>query len=343
MDSKNEYLYQDDLYKRFVVSSSADLTDTRNFSHSSGKAYSQSCDHASGLVDNLNELACFYKADLIDFTETFNWLRNQSERLARKTSTGTASVNGTVLTLDGLKKTDSTIYFSLSSWDIDITDSEDSSVRDITISESGDTTAEIGKFRLSIDSATQKITNVSSIDSNDEPTAIEIDNLNTACNFTLGDKSFYFDPESLMVMTISAESISFTNNYGLVFRKVDGSGSPLRGADIQLQEKQSDYVNAEWNWSTDISSLTIDPDSLMQGTIYRFHEETPPSGYETASDIYFMKTGDTTVKYANPEEALSESENILDLTNDDSRTITMTDIQVAGAALTLKKVVMVFR
>ncbi len=604
-DKDNDYLYKNDLYKRFVVSSSADLTDTSNFSHSSGNAYSQSCNHASGLVNNLNELACFYKVDLIDFTETFNWLRNQSERLARKTSTGTASVNGTVLTLDGLNKTDSTIYFSLSSWNsdineinfvnvpdnanfvincggetvstisqntvkttinetvisnknsnqtnnnvkseqilynfyeassvfidtnfngtllapnadvtsddncnghlsgaliaksftgglefgyrpyrgtvdilgssagysvpvdkfrtdgtthlagasfimqealsgetyktvdswkssdktdfitipskidfsgdtpytvndtvsqdyvireqsppagyigtddyykislkeqiinintdsnsktypkqvkttvqitkciqngnsttetpviswvIDITDSEDSSVRDIIITESGGTPAEIGKFRLSIDSATQKITNVSSIDSNGESTAIEIDNLNKACTFALGDKSFYFDPDSLMVMPIAAESIRFTNNYGLVFRKVDGSGAPLKGADIKLQEKQSDYVNVDWNWSANISSLTIDPDSLTQGTIYRFHEESPPSGYETASDIYFMKTGDTTVKYADSEEALSVSGNILDLTNDDSRTIIMTDIQIAGAALKLKKV-----
>lgn len=604
-DKDNNYLYKNDLYKRFVVSSSADLTDTSNFSHSNGNAYSQSCNHASGLVNNLNELACFYKADLIDFTETFNWLRNQSKRLARNSSSGTASVNGTVLTLDGLNKTDSTLYFSLSSWNsdineinfvnvpdnanfvincggetvstiskntvkttingtvisnvnliqtnnnvkseqilynlyeassvfidtnfngtilapnadvtsnvgcnghlsgaliaksftgglefgyrpyrgtvdilgssagysvpvdkfrtdgtthlagasfilqealsgetyktvdswkssdktdfitipskvdfsgdtsynvndtvsqdyvireqsppagyigtddyykislkeqiinintdsnsktypkqvkttvqitkciqngnsttetpviswvIDITDSEDSSVRDIIITESGGTPAEIGKFRLSIDSATQKITNVSSIDSNGESTAIEIDNLNKACTFALGDKSFYFDPDSLMVMPIAAESISFTNNYGLVFRKVDGSGAPLKGADIKFQEKQSDYVNVDWNWSANISSLTIDPDSLTQGTIYRFHEESPPSGYETASDIYFMKTGDTTVKYADSEEALSVSGNILDLTNDDSRTIIMTDIQIAGAALKLKKV-----
>lgn len=604
-DKDNDYLYKNDLYKRFVVSSSADLTNTSNFSHSNGNAYSQSCNHASGLVNNLNELACFYKADLIDFTETFNWLRNQSKRLARNSSSGTASVNGTVLTLDGLNKTDSTLYFSLSSWNsdineinfvnvpdnanfvincggetvstisqntvkttingtvisnensnqtnnnvkseqilynfyeassvfidtnfngtilapnadvtsndncnghlsgaliaksftgglefgyrpyrgtvdilgssagysvpvdkfrtdgtthlagasfilqealsgetyktvdswkssdktdfitipskvdfsgdtsynvndtvsqdyvireqsppagyigtddyykislkeqiinintdsnsktypkqvkttvqitkciqngnsttetpviswvIDITDSEDSSVRDIIITESGGTPAEIGKFRLSIDSATQKITNVSSIDSNGESTAIEIDNLNKACTFALGNKSFYFDPDSLMVMPIAAESISFTNNYGLVFRKVDGSGAPLKGADIKLQEKQSDYVNVDWNWSANISSLTIDPDSLTQGTIYRFHEESPPSGYETASDIYFMKTGDTTVKYADSEEALSVSGNILDLTNDDSRTIIMTDIQIAGAALKLKKV-----
>lgn len=604
-DKDNDYLYKNDLYKRFVVSSSADLTDTSNFSHSNGNAYSQSCNHASGLVNNLNELACFYKVDLIDFTETFNWLRNQSERLARNSSTGTASVNGTVLTLDGQNKTDSTIYFSLSSWNsdineinfvnvpdnanfvincggetvstisqntvkttingtvisnlnsiqtnnnvkseqilynlyeassvfidtnfngtilapnadvtsndncnghlsgaliaksftgglefgyrpyrgtvdilgssagysvpvdkfrtdgtthlagasfilqealsgetyktvdswkssditdfitipskvdfsgdtsyivndtvsqdyvireqsppagyigtddyykislkeqiinintdsnsktypkqvkttvqitkciqngnsttetpviswvIDITDSEDSSVRDIIITESGGTPAEIGRFRLSIDSATQKITNVSSIDSNGESTAIEIDNLNKACTFALGDKSFYFDPDSLMVMPIAAESISFTNNYGLVFRKVDGSGAPLKGADIKFQEKQSDYVNVDWNWSANISSLTIDPDSLTQGTIYRFHEESPPSGYETAFDIYFMKTGDTTVKYADSEEALSVSGDILDLTNDDSRTIIMTDIQIAGAALKLKKV-----
>ncbi len=108
------YKYND-FYKRFVIGSNADLSDTTKFYHKGNNAYNTACKHNSM---DINETACFYGADLIDFDETFLWLEEQSEKLSRKTANGTVSFNSenTILTLDGQNREADTIYFDLDEW-----------------------------------------------------------------------------------------------------------------------------------------------------------------------------------------------------------------------------------
>ncbi len=113
------YPLDGDLYKRLVIGGNID--DCKHYSWSTGSAkqvnYSTGCKHDDYTP---NEVAQFYQAQLIDFEETFGWLESQSEKLSKKTATGTTSpVENGVITFTG-PGTDSdavTIYFNLPEWD----------------------------------------------------------------------------------------------------------------------------------------------------------------------------------------------------------------------------------
>lgn len=173
---------------------------------------------------------------------------------------------------------------------------------------------------------------------------IPISNLSEAQNITVDEsRNYRYVPQSLMIMPLPASVPDFVNKPGFVFRKVDGSGALLTGADISLQEKADSgetYSDVTWDWTTSNSKITIDPEKLTKGRIYRFHENAPPAGYETASDIYFIKT-ETAIKYANSEDELDSGGTSITISSAvpvADRTITMTDIKMSGAALILKKV-----
>jgi len=113
------YPLDGDLYKRIVIG--GNINDCKHYSWSTGSAqqvnYSTGCQHDTY---NPNEVAQFYQANLINFEETFDWLEGQSEKLSKKTATGsTSTVQNGVITFTG-PGTDSdavTIYFNLSEWD----------------------------------------------------------------------------------------------------------------------------------------------------------------------------------------------------------------------------------
>ena len=162
-----------------------------------------------------------------------------------------------------------------------------------------------------------------------------------ARSFTYSDANYYYDPDSIMIMPLPKETPSFVNEYGLVFKKVDEYGELLSGATIQLQMKENgEFVAVSdeiWNWTSKPSSYTIPIDKLTTGVVYRFYEAASPSKeYEKAEPIYFMKTDDTTVKYAMSEEELDNGTE-LDLAAGNS-VIEMVDKGVYGAAITLNKV-----
>ncbi|MDD6269274.1 MAG: choice-of-anchor A family protein, partial [Oscillospiraceae bacterium] len=173
---------------------------------------------------------------------------------------------------------------------------------------------------------------------------IPISNLSEAENITVDKtRNYRYVPQSLMIMPLPAAVPDFVNKPGFVFRKVDGTGALLTGADIRLQTKNEsgEYTDVTWEWTTSNSKITIDPANLKTGQIYRFHENAPPAGYETAGDIYFTKISATEIKYANSEDELDSGGTSITISSGvsvENRTITMTDIKISGAALTLKKV-----
>ncbi|MDD7185078.1 MAG: choice-of-anchor A family protein, partial [Oscillospiraceae bacterium] len=147
---------------------------------------------------------------------------------------------------------------------------------------------------------------------------------------TTVDSKYYYNPDDIMMMPMPSENLKFENRCGLLFKKVDSNGNPLSGATIKLQQKNgdnyADVADTVWNWTG--SSFTIDPVNLDSTEVYRFHEESAPTGYETAPDIYFKKTDTNKILWGYAENNL---ENNLDLTYDNNRTITMTDTKITGA------------
>ncbi|MGN1410879.1 MAG: collagen-binding domain-containing protein, partial [Oscillospiraceae bacterium] len=122
----NEYYYSpdDDMYKRIVVNPNIDFTDTSQNSHYSydtswhgGFPYIDSCNHDGNGV---NELAQMYGATLIDFSEQFDWLKGQSNKIANQNINGEATWNGNTLTLTALDDTANVIYFNVEDWNSNV-------------------------------------------------------------------------------------------------------------------------------------------------------------------------------------------------------------------------------
>ena len=122
------YPENEDMYKRIVIGNSSQINSCEHISWQGGyhvAQYGNACQHDKY---SLNELAQFYQADLIDFTETFTWIKEQSEKLSRKRAVGAekgnTSINDskTVVTFDGPGKDSKveTIYFNLDSWESSI-------------------------------------------------------------------------------------------------------------------------------------------------------------------------------------------------------------------------------
>ena len=122
------YPENEDMYKRIVIGNSSQINICEHISWQGGyhvAQYGNACQHDKYSI---NELAQFYQADLIDFTETFTWIKEQSEKLSRKRAVGAekgnTSINDskTVVTFDGPGKDSKveTIYFNLDSWESSI-------------------------------------------------------------------------------------------------------------------------------------------------------------------------------------------------------------------------------
>lgn len=127
--------YNSDFFKRLVI---GDYDQSYHRNDNDGiEEYSGKHDHyllktgsnewiGSNPITDTDEAAQIYmqpEAPLIDFTETFEWLRNQSEALSAKTSIQ-GVVDGSTITFTIPKniKAGDTVYFSLESWPENVKD-----------------------------------------------------------------------------------------------------------------------------------------------------------------------------------------------------------------------------
>ncbi len=165
---------------------------------------------------------------------------------------------------------------------------------------------------------------------------------------------YYYDPASMMIMPLPDKNPSFTNEYGLVFKKLDDNGDLLPGATISLQSgtitngewiENTELSIPTWEWTNGTSSSATIPVSeikvneLEVNVVYRFYEnEAPSEDYEKADPIYFMKKDASTIIYTQNKDDLTDTTkwNTLDLSNG-QYTIGMTDRGVYGAGITLVK------
>lgn len=163
--------------------------------------------------------------------------------------------------------------------------------------------------------------------------SVGISGVENSQTFKYNENNYYYDKESLMVMPVLSDYLTFENKTGLLFSKVDSDGMQLKGAEIQLLNGNDSVSENLWAWDSSKSSCTLDISNLITDTIYHFHEKTAPDNYETAKDIYFVKTGDKTIEYwiDGSEQRIS-----LDLSNS-SQEIKMTDIKISGAKLLFQK------
>lgn len=164
--------------------------------------------------------------------------------------------------------------------------------------------------------------------------SVGINDVEISQTFNYNEHDYYYDKESLMVMPVLSDYLTFENKTGLLFTKVDSEGNVLKGADIQLLDSSNNEVSENiWAWDSSKSSYTLDITSLTTGSLYCFHEKTAPAGYETAKDIYFNKTGEKTIEYwiDGSEQKIS-----LDLSSS-SQEIQMTDIKISGAKVVFQK------
>ncbi len=151
-------------------------------------------------------------------------------------------------------------------------------------------------------------------------------------------KTFYYDPDSLMMMPYPENIPRFINEYGLMFQKIGSdTQKPLSSAKIELQEREN---GDEYRTIMELTGGTniIDVNEIVLGKMYRFYESVAntPNGYETAAPIYFKKTSDYVIEYADDPNAAVWTELKL---SEGSNTIQMTDQKILGAKLTLKKVI----
>jgi len=160
---------------------------------------------------------------------------------------------------------------------------------------------------------------------------------------TIESKPFYFDPDSLMLMPMPSENLSFTNDYGFVFKKVDEGGNLVTGATVILEKKKPDGSYTEEKQIT-ASSITLDPAAFNENTLYRFRESSVPTGYEEAMPIYLVKIGKTIFYIESETEPAMPSPESHDgwtefaiNAEDDKRVVSMTDQKIHGVKLKLYK------
>lgn len=196
--------------------------------------------------------------------------------------------------------------------------------------------------------ATTSYTVVSSFTTYDGSMVLDGNQVQTAetCTVTgIEIKTYYFDPDSMMLMPVPTAVPSFTNRYGYVFEKNDGS-EPLSSADmanavIYLEKKDGENYSQIKQITS--SRITLEPDELTENTLYRFNEQTPPSGYEQADPVYIVKSGGKIYWLSSAEEpsvdTVKNSPDYFIITDDnlDNRTIEMKDQKIYGAKVKLQK------
>lgn len=105
----------EDEFKRFVVGDATNNTDATHMYCNGGEKYNVSGSHDSVAVNELAEMYNQPEGGIINFTSTFEWLRERSAALGEKKATGTVSTSGNTITFtipEGMENAD-TVYFDL--------------------------------------------------------------------------------------------------------------------------------------------------------------------------------------------------------------------------------------
>ena len=194
---------------------------------------------------------------------------------------------------------------------------------------------EIIHFRMDINSDGQTVGAIHKVVNNDGQESLTevLPEESVSQTFGIDGKNYFFNPDVMMIMPLPS------SNPGLLFKKVNDKGESLKGATIQLFEGSTEITSSEklWEWdNANSDSQFIHVSKLNTGSIYRIHEETPPSNHIKADDIYFEKINDTTIHYwTGSETKPNPGYNELNLL--ENRVIEMVDDRILGSKLTLDK------
>lgn len=130
------------------------------------------------------------------------------------------------------------------------------------------------------------------------PDGYQIDN--TIHLFQITDEGSAMDSE--FVQTFNMPTIVNDSNK-LFLEKRDRTNKFLSGATVQLLDSNKAVIE---EWVTTTSPYSIDPDKLVVGETYTYHEVSAPAGYVRAKDISFVYEG-ITDKTVTMIDALTET------------------------------------
>lgn len=110
--------------------------------------------------------------------------------------------------------------------------------------------------------------------------------------------------------------------YTITIKKVDEDGDAVSGAKMQIKDSSG---NVYEEWTTTSSAHTVSA-TLTKNKSYIVHEESAPSGYETASDKTFVYSKDTTITIVDKKKpSTSKTTTTTTTTNNDTTTTTTTN------------------
>lgn len=145
---------------------------------------------------------------------------------------------------------------------------------------------------------------------------------------------YYFDPDAMMVVPVSATPIEYINKKGLLFRKIDTNGAAVNGVKISLVLDPDVIIKDVdvWYWDEKSSEWLIDYTKLTEGVEYRFTETDGGGKYDLAEDIHFTRVGKE-ITYWTKEDKSDQKK--IDL--DHERIIRMENTRIPGIKVKLKK------
>lgn len=151
---------------------------------------------------------------------------------------------------------------------------------------------------------------------------------------------YYYSKDSIMVMPLPENNTEFINKPGLVFKKVDDTGTDVKGATITLTSGNTSVAADVWTWDSKESSQTIDVSKLTTNVVYTFTETVVPDKHEKALPIHFEMTSENGIEWWQSESSERPTDesliNKLNLPGD--HTIKMVDSRKLGVIPSLKKV-----
>ena len=169
--------------------------------------------------------------------------------------------------------------------------------------------------------------------------------------YTVGDKKFYFDPMTKMVIPVTNDNhLKFKNDVGLLFRKMDDKGMAVSDVQIDLYKGNAQVTDKSiWDWkkgSTSEQLLKIS--DIDSEAVYSFRESDTGGKYEQANAICFEKINDTTIHYWSVAED-PNNKGVYDITKPTDETkikvlnlnkeniIRMENIRITGIKIFLEK------
>ncbi len=160
--------------------------------------------------------------------------------------------------------------------------------------------------------------------------------LNNEQQIDKGDSKYYYNPDNMMVMPVPGSSMTFVNERGLVFSKVDkdDSNALLSGATINLYPCNNNGKIIEGKVISVLDGTgavkTIDLKELSGSDYWYFKEEDFPDGYEEKEHPIYLHRKD------NGWESSTDLQNWtqVDITKD---VIQMENVKVTGAEIQLEK------